>query len=76
MSRFSIFIRLIFLATALIGVLFVSNVLLGRELSRNAQALANRMNDLYENLDSLAEVMFMRFTEPAILPVDSGYLAR
>ncbi len=40
MSRFSIFIRLIFLATVLIGVLFVSNVLLGRELSRNAEALA------------------------------------
>jgi len=40
MSRFSIFIRLVFLATALIGVLFVSNLLLGRELSRNAEALA------------------------------------
>lgn len=40
---------------------------------RNANALAHRMNDIYENLDNLAQVMFRRFTEPAILPVDSGY---
>ena len=40
LSRFSIPARLVFLATALIAVFFVSNFILGRELSANARAQA------------------------------------
>ncbi len=40
MSRFSISTRLVFLSVVLIGVLLASNALLGRALSRNAEALA------------------------------------
>ena len=40
---------------------------------RNATALSNRMNDIYEDFDNLAQVQFLRFTNPGILPVDKGY---
>ena len=40
---------------------------------RNAQALSNRMNDIYEDLDNLGQLQFKRFCNPSILPVDSGY---
>jgi len=40
---------------------------------RNAETMANRMNDVYENLDALMEEIFLRFTNPSILPIDKGY---
>jgi hypothetical protein len=40
---------------------------------RNATAISNRMNDIYEDLDNLGQVQFKRFCNPSILPVDSGY---
>lgn len=40
---------------------------------RNATALSNRMNDIYEDLDNLGQFQFKRFCNPSILPVDAGY---
>jgi len=40
---------------------------------RNAEAIANRMNDIYENLKTLGETIFERFLNPNIESSDAGY---
>lgn len=40
---------------------------------RNAEAIANRMNDIYENLKTLGETIFERFLNTGIESTDAGY---
>ena len=40
---------------------------------RSAEAIANRMNDIYLGLDELGEEIFRRFLSDTPLPIDSGY---
>ena len=40
---------------------------------RSAEAIANRMNDIYLSLDEIGEEMFRRFTNDTVLPIDGGY---